>query len=360
MSAVKVLVTIILSFLLLISLLLFGIGLLINSTLLNPDFVAGQVDKLDMNAIAHDFIEEQVADEIPQEEEFLEEAAYDVIAEQEPWLKEQMNNAIYAGYDYLLGKSEKFEINIPLDELKANIKVSLWKTLQKYLKQDASVIPEDLLVPYIVDNSRELFGRIPLLPQELTELVGKQLEDYLYQHYDRVTDILQVALKMPGLSDWLLGQIKPYFDQYYDDLVKDFPDSQVIDENEIPADVMEQLQVARRSIGYFHTGYYCLIAFMVLLVAGVILVNRNVKDSSLALGIVFLFYGIVALAGVLFARYYDFVKLIPDVPTSIGAWLPGLIRDALAPLQWFSLGILVLGATLVLMSVLYKPSGATE
>jgi hypothetical protein len=360
MNALKGVGTGILSFLLLASLSVFGIALLINTTILNPNFVAGQVTKLDMNTVARDFIEGRVSEETPQEAEFLDEAIYDVIADQEPWLKEQLNSAIYTGYDYLLGKSDQLVISIPLDDLKANIRVSLWKTLVKYLKQDVSIIPEDLLVPYIVDNSQELFSRIPLLPQEMTGLVGKQLDSYLRQHYEQVTGILQVALKVPGLSDWLLDQIKPYFDQYYDDFIADFPDSQVFTENDIPADVMENLQVARNSIGYFHTGYYCLIALMVLLTAGIILINLNVKNSSRALGIVFLIYGVAEFAGVLFARYFNFIRLIPDLPTSMGNWLTNLIKDALLPLQWFSLGILVLGVVLVLVSVLYKPSTASE
>ncbi len=357
MNVLKGLGTGILSFLLLVSLSVFGMALLINSTLLNPDFVAGQVDKVDMNALASDFIKEQVNEDLPQDAQFLEEAIYDVIAQQEPWIKEQAHYAIYAGYDYLLGKSERIKISIPLDDLKANIKTSLWKTLQKDLKQDASLIPQDLLVPYIVDNAQELFSRIPeqLLPRDMIGLMGKQLESYLRQHYEQVTDILQTALKVPGLSEWILDQIKPYFDRYYDDIVADFPDSQVIDESEIPADVMEQLQTARKSIGYFRTGYYALIAFMALLVAGIILINLNVKASFRALGIVFLIYGVAEFVGVLVARYYHFLRLIPDLPVSMETWLSNLIKDALLPLQWFSLGILILGVVLIVVSIVYKP-----
>lgn len=362
MNILKGLGTGIFGFLLLVSLSVFGVAFLINSTLLNPDFVVAQADKLDMTAVARDYVDEQISEELPQEAEFLKEVAYEVIADQEPWIKEQFSNAVYTSYDFFLGKSDRFEINIPLDNLKADIKKSLWQTLQKYLAQKASLIPEDLLMPYIDEYYQELIGLIPaqLLPQEMVGLTGNQLKTYLDQHYDEVTSLLQKAYLVPGVSSLILGQIQPYFDQYYDEFVDDFPDSQVIDESEIPADVMEQLRLARKSIGYFRTGYYSLIAFMILLVAGIILINRNIKDISRALGIVFLIYGVAEFAGVLFARYFDFVRLIPDLPTSLETWLAGLFKDSLLPLQWFSLGILILGVVLIVVSIVFKPRTAQE
>jgi len=362
MNVLKGLGTGIFSFLLLLSLSVFGVAFLINSTLLNPDFVVGQVDKLDMTGLARDYINEQISKDHPQEAEFLKEATYDIVADQEPWLKEQFSNAVYASYDFFLGKTDRFKINIPLDDLKADIKKSLWQTLQKYLAQKTSLIPQDLLMPYVDEHYQELIGLIPkqLLPPGMAGLAGNQLKTYLDQHYDEVTSLLQTAYMVPGVSDLILDQIQPYFDQYYDEFVDDFPDAQVIDENELSADVMEQLRLARKSIGYFHTGFYALIVFMILLVAGIILINRNVKDACRALGIVFLTYGVVEFAGVLFARHFDFIRLIPDMPSSLETWLSNLIKDTLLPLQWFSLGILVLGVILIGVSIVSKRPTAQE
>jgi hypothetical protein len=360
MKILKGLGTGILSFLLLISLSVFGLAFLINGTLLNPDFIVAQADKLDVPALARDYLDTEISEEWPQEAEFLKEVAYDIIADQEPWLKEQFGNTVYASYDFFLGKTDRFEINIPLDRLKADVRNSLWQTLQKFLARNASLIPEDLLRPYIDEHYQALFDLIPkqLLPPEMAGLTGNQLKIYIDQYYDEFIALLQKAYLVPGVSSLILDQIQPYFDQYYNEVVADFPDSQVIDENEIPADVMEQLQLARKSIGYFYAGYYALIAFMVLLVAGIILINLNVKDPSRALGIVFLIYGVAEFAGVLFARYFDFVRLIPDLPSSLQTYLPGLFRDALLPLQWFSLGILILGIVLVVISIVYQPRTA--
>jgi hypothetical protein len=351
-----------LCFLLLISLSVFGMAFLINSTILDPDFIAAQTDKLDMTALSHDYADELISEELPQEAEFLKEAIYDIVADQEPWLKEQFSIAVYTSYDYFLGKSDRFEINISLDDLKANVRVSLWQTLQDFLAHNASSIPETLLMPYIDEHYQEIVDVIPpeYLPSGMVGLHGEQLRTYIHQHYDEFINALQTAFILPSVSGLILNQIQPYFDRYYNDFIDEFPGTQSITEDDIPYDIMENLQTARNGIGYFHTGYYALIALLVLLVVGIILINRTVKDSSRALGIVFLIYGVAEFAGVLFARYFDFIKYIHDLPSSLDNWLSSLIKEALLPLQWFSLGILILGTVLIVVHIVYKPRKVQE
>jgi len=357
MNALKRLGTGILSFLLLVSLSVFGVAFFINSTILQPDFVAAQVDKLDMAAVTSEYADDFIEDERPQEAAFLKEAVYQVAADQEPWLTEQFNIAVYAGYDYFLGKTDHLVINIPLDELKANVKDSLWETLKDFLAHDASAIPQSLLLPYIDAYYQDIVDVIPTeyLPAGMAGLSGEPLRLYIHQHYTEFIDALQIAFRLPVVSGLVLGQIQPYFNDYYDDFVAEFSGTRTITEADISPDVMDSLQTARKSIGYFHAGYYALIALMILLVAGIILINRNIKDAFRALGVTFLIYGIAEFAGVLFARYFNFVKYIPDLPSSLDTWLSGFIKDMLLPLQWFSLGILILGAVLLIVSVWYNP-----
>ena len=357
MNALKRLGTGVLSFLLLVSLSVFGVAFFVNATILQPDFVAGQVDKLDMGAVASEYADDFIEDERPQESEFLREAVYQVASDQEPWLKEQLNIAVYDSYDYFLGKTDRLEITIPLDELKANVKDSLWETLKDFLAHDASAIPQSLLMPYIDEYYQDIVDVIPTeyLPAGMAGLLGEPLRLYIHQHYSDFMNALQIAFRLPVVSGLVLGQIQPYFNDYYDDFVDEFEGTQTITEDDISADVMDNLETARKSIGYFHAAYYALIALMVLLVAGIILINRNVRDSSRALGTTFLIYGVAEFAGVLFARYFHFVKYIPDLPSSMETWLSGFIKDMLLPLQWFSLGILILGAVLFVVSILYKP-----
>ena len=113
---------------------------------------------------------------------------------------------------------------------------------------------------------------------------------------------------------------------------------------------MQQIVLARQYIGYFQTGYKALIGFMVLLVLRIILINRNIRGATRGLGIDFLIYGALEFAGVYVARNYALMSLpicFADIPSSLQPWLSGYPGDLLAPLQMFSLGLLIGGVVLL-------------
>ncbi|MDH5696265.1 MAG: hypothetical protein OEZ00_06685, partial [Dehalococcoidia bacterium] len=87
MKFLKGLALFVLSFLLFLSLFIFGLALTLDQTILNPDFVVAQVDRFDVPSLAGEMLGEQ----IPQEgEEFMAEVVNDTIADLEPWIKEQV------------------------------------------------------------------------------------------------------------------------------------------------------------------------------------------------------------------------------------------------------------------------------
>ena len=92
---------------------------------------------------------------------FIKEAMYGVISDQEPWLKEQLNTAIYSGYDYFLGKSEKLNIVISLEPLKASLRDSLWQAFKQNLPPELSGLSQDQLKPYFDQYYQEFAGQIP-------------------------------------------------------------------------------------------------------------------------------------------------------------------------------------------------------
>ncbi|MFC1942645.1 hypothetical protein ACFLWU_05455 [Chloroflexota bacterium] len=289
----------ILSFILFLSLSIFGIAFLLNSTVLNPVFVATEIEKIDMSPLIIEIAEEQIGDQLPEEALFVKEAIYEVISEQEPQLKEQINTAIYSGYDFFLGKSDNLNMVISLESLMEGLRESLWQTFHDYLPSELSGLSED--------------------------------------------------------------QLKTYFDQYYQDFTSQIPTELELDESFIPPEVMVQMLLVRQYILYFQTGYYALIAFMVLLVIGIILINRNIRDTTRALGIDLVVYGALEFAAVLLARYYTpIAQLLHDIPSSLQIWVSELYMDILAPLQTLSLGILLIGIILLVVSFVYKPQVAED
>ena len=294
MNFLKGLLTTLLTFLLFLSLAAFGTLFALRSTLLDPDFVVAQVEKLDVAALAEEMTGMQLSDQIPTEAAFLEEALYNAITENEPYLKEQASAAIRSGYDYLLGKSDRLSMVVSLEPVKADMKEELWQLFQQ--------------------NQESLPPEVAALPPEMLE---------------------------------------QYFEEFYRQIEGAVPLEVVIDESSVPPDMMAVVGILRANAGYMETAYYGLIALMVVLVLGIILLHRSVKGVTRELGVTFLIYGVIEYAGVWATQRYSSSIPMPDIPPSLQTWLNGFINDLIAPMQTLGIGLMVAGAVLIIVSFVY-------
>jgi hypothetical protein len=343
--------TFILSLLLFLSLSVFSIAFVLNSTVLNPGFITRQVDRLDISAVARDVAESQIGDKLPAELDFLKEAVYNVIDEQEPWLKEQADGAISTGYDFFLGKTDRLQIIIPLQDFKKNLKDGLWEELNQLRTVWLSYRINSALKPYV---ERNLQAYRQVLPAELNQLSDAQLKTYLDTFFDDVRAQISATGSAPALSGLMETLVRPYFDEYYDKFASQIPDVWTADETNIPADVMEQMLLARKYIGYFRAGFYWLIVFMVLLAGGIFLIHRNIQDPSRALGIDLALYGVLDLAGALVARSFNPASYLPDEAASLRSWFTGVFHDITGIVLMFSIVVLAIGAGLIVVSFVFK------
>ncbi len=127
MKFLKGLALIFLSFLLFLSLSVLGLTFMLNSTVLNPDFVVRELDKLDVYSLTGEFLREQIVQfEVPASyEPYVAQVLDDTLADLEPWLKEQVNTAIYTGYDYFMGQSQRLDMAISLEPVRDSLKQNL-------------------------------------------------------------------------------------------------------------------------------------------------------------------------------------------------------------------------------------------
>jgi hypothetical protein len=294
MGFLKSLATTLMTMLLFLSLAAFGTLFALSSTLLDPDFVVAQVDRLDVAALAREMTETQVSGQVPSEQEFLEEALYDAIEKNEPELKEEASRAIYSGYDYLLGETERLSLTISLAPLRQDLRDNLWRLFQQNLDR---------------------------LPPE-------------------------VAAAPPEVAE-------QYFEDFYRQAAQAIPSELVVDEDSIPPEVMAPLALVRETISYAETAYYALIGLMAVLVAGIILLHRSVKGATRELGVTFLIYGALDYAGVWLSQNYQTSLPLPDLPPSLEVWMAGLVNDLIAPMQTLAIGLMVGGAALIIISILY-------
>ena len=109
MKFLKGLVVFVLSFLLYLSISVFSLVFMLNQTLLNPDFLVSQLNRLDISSLT----EEVLSGQVSAEQELMAGVIEDTVAELEPWIKEQAGVIIYSSHDYLMGKSQTLNVVIP-------------------------------------------------------------------------------------------------------------------------------------------------------------------------------------------------------------------------------------------------------
>jgi len=294
MKAFKIVILSILGILLSLSLLVFGIALTINQSLLNPDFVADHFDEVDIAELADEIVRDQIP---PEAADFmgdsLEPVLNDVIADIEDWLKEQARDGIYVFYDYIEGRSEELSLEVSIETMK-------------------TTFHDSLLAAILASPPPELAGDTP-------------------------------------------AQIEAEFETYWSQIDAEIPSTLTLDETMIDATVLEKIEMAKRYVGYFNLGFIILIAFSALMILLVILTHMAVKGSTRQLGFTFLSVGVVLLAGALIARSVASGVISGiDMPATLQGWLPSLITDVLMPLGIYSVGLIVAGIALAVVSFVYK------
>jgi len=290
MKFLKGLAISLLGFLLFLCLSIFGVVLTLNLTILNPNFITSELDKLDISSLAKDLFSQQ----IPQDAPYLAEVVDNTIVDLEPWIRDQINDSIYSGYDYLLGKSQNLNLEISLEPLRDSLK----------------------------DNLRDAILRSP--PPELAGAPPTAIELYISEAHQHVDEI-----------------IPPRFE---------------FNESSLSPEVLSQLIEVRQAIGYVQLTYRVLIALILLLILGIILIKREVRGTTRELGIIFTTYGVLEYLGIFIIKHLSRTQLPQlNIPPPLQDWLPQLLKGFLVPLEIFSLSLLVAGITLITVSFVYKP-----
>ena len=246
------------------------------------------ISELDKSDI-RSIIVDQVKSQLPEEEPYIAEIIDEVATELEPWLKEQTTEVVYAGYAYLKGDAE-LNIVIPLEQVKTSIKQNLARAIRESP------------------------------PPELAGLPQSQIEFFISQAYAQVDSQIPQQIE---INEALLG-----------------------------AETVTQLQKAKEIIAYIELGYKVLIGLVALLVLFIALIQWwRAKPIARFIGVAFTIAGVISLVGALAAGVIVPQMISVPLPAEIAAMLPQLISDCSYPLLLYSIGILVTGIGLVVLSL---------
>ncbi len=393
MKLLKISGLVILGLFLFLSLLVFGLALTINQAALNPDFVVSEINNLDYPLLVEDAMRPQPPEEGPSEE--LITTVVDTVDSIEVLLKEQVGIAVHSTYDYLLGQRQSPDLAGTLGDtfLNSEFVASLLDEVDIpalaqaiYNEQMTEEIPPEM--EYLADHLDDVMTKLEPWIKEQAIATADPFFDYLLGESQSLDVVISLEPVMESLHDTLEeafwespppeyeglppSVLQQYFDEFFEDFTEMIPSTPEgehqleIDETMLDTDIPTEiadglaeaedgLEEAREYIGHFQLGFKLLIAFILLLILGIVLIYREVRGSTRQLGPIFLACGILSLAGFFITKAVADTQIAQsDIPTCLQTWLPQLVDDTLAPLGIYSIVLLVLGVAMLVVSFVYK------
>jgi hypothetical protein len=292
MSALRGFLSGVFCFLLFDALVLLGLIISLNLTILNPDFVTAELQKLDV----YSTVIEQAKTMLPSQQYISTETIDELVSELEPWFEEQANTVIHAVYAYI-EEDRQLNVIISLEPVRAAVK----------------------------EKVRE--AMINSLPPELQGASQSQIDAFMSQVYSGIDSVIPSSFV---LNEAVAGsqvitqleqakQIVGYIDTAYKALII----AAVVLVLLIALAHWWQPKLITRSIGitFILVGAACIVGslFDVLLAQAL---SRLVGESSILLG--------------------------------LQSKLPQLASDLTSPVRMYGIGFLVSGVVLVVISFLFR------
>lgn len=401
MRGLKIAGLVILGFILFISLIVFGLAFSLNRTALNPDFVTAEGDRLEIAPLASETVSQALQVELSEE---ALDSLTETITTLEPRLMDELDTIVYSVYEYLHGEREDPELAnlLGLTLLSSDLIVAVIDAMDA--PQLASIflgefeeeitqefpLPEEAF-PHLVDGFEELLTNLEPWIKEQVEYAAGPIADYLAGEVESFSVTISLEPLRDGLREMLLEvfldfptdeleglppeELEQTFDAFWAEFAEEMlPTPFQIDETVIGGDAHVQiasftstaeavLSQVRKYVGYVRLAYILSIVVSALLIAGIVLIYRNVKGSTRTLGIVFLASGLVVLAVALIGKHVggeQMLRAMIAAPPQLQVWASQVLVDLLAPLQWLGIGFIAGGIALLAVSFVYRPSQTTD
>jgi len=293
-----------------------------------------------------EILTEQITQLIPTEAAHLSEVAIT-----DEWVDQQTNIALNPVLNYMLGESPSLNVTISLGPVLANLEEPLKQEFMESPPPELAGLSQSVLEQHFDDYYQELIQDIPSTIVIDENMLGADLPAQIDELFGDLAQMMPASFNIGEMLAEVIpaGQITDALTEAEDKLAEVRQD---IDEALETAE--EGLEQAREYIGYFQLGYKLLIGLIVLLILGIIFTNRQIKGATRKLGTIFLTCGVPWFAGILIGRYFAEKQLAQlDIPPYFQELLPQLANDFSAPLQWFSLGLLIVGVVLIVVSFVY-------
>ena len=294
----------------------------LRDTLLSTDFVTSLIDNLDISPLTSEFIEDNINDIVPADLDFITDELDATIAAMEPTLKQALSDNADDILDYLLGETSTINVSISLEPIRDDLEDALRQTILDNLPVEWEGLPQGEIDQRVDDFLTDAMDMIPDTFDFDEELLGSELPEEV------TTTLTDAEEALTEAREEIQKQL---------------------------SDVENTLEDARGYLGWGITGYWGLIALILVLILAIIAIHHKVKGASLHLGIMFLVVGIIDCVAVFVGRGIAsrIIADQQDIPAAVQHLPDMLIADVTGGLAALSIGLIVLGAALIATAILY-------
>jgi hypothetical protein len=384
----------IIGLLLFLSLGVFGIAFSIKTTVLNSNFISSEINKFPLSTYTNQLV---LQDNTAGTDTEIKAALVKTISDQEPQIKNDLGGALPQIYDYLLGKKQSPELSSSLrqvlnnefgDKFVDNFALANYASNRVLQQINQSDIPSEFqpalqfIEPAFTQAEPQLKAGLKKgMPSLLDYLCGLRGDFTITLDIKPAVDNFIALAKAyylknppPSLSGvpqiMLVAGIDTFIDQHYQQYINpSAPVLYTIDRNMANLNINTSQQIndtevwlrdVRAVVERFQLYFILLIAFIFVLIAAVIAIYHSIKPAASTLGSIFISYGLIEFVMVLLLKQY----LLPGpilsqlkssgASTEISTFVVNLANHALSPLMWFSLGVLIVGIVLLVVSIVYR------
>jgi hypothetical protein len=197
----------VLNFILFDVLVLLGLIIALNLTILNADFVTDELDKLNVYPV----VIEQAKTMIPGQEYIDAGTVDEIVADLTPWFKEQVNTVIHGVYDYVEGGSS-LNVNISLEPVRNEVKEKVREAALTMLPPQYQGVPQSVIDSFMSQIYAGIDAVIPASfilnesvagPQVMTQLQQvKDVVGYINSAYRYLIAGAALLILLIALAHW--------------------------------------------------------------------------------------------------------------------------------------------------------------
>jgi len=166
-----------------------GLIITVNVTLLNPDFVTAELEKLDVYSV----VIEQARSELPGQEFIGAETVDEIVTELTPWFEEQADNVIREIYAYLK-EDQELNLVISLEPVRDTVKDKIRQALFDSLPPQLQGAPQSMIDAFMTQVYEGVDDFIPATFQLSETSAGQQFAAQL-QQVKQVVDYIDTVYK---------------------------------------------------------------------------------------------------------------------------------------------------------------------